>query len=61
MFRAVSTSSLVALLAAKVDHRSRDAFHGRFLEYPGYDESRYAKTVTDMADMSLHIGGHHCG
>jgi asparagine synthase (glutamine-hydrolysing) len=47
-------SSLVALLAAKLDHRSRDAFHGRFLEYPGYDESHYAKTVTDLADMSLH-------
>lgn len=48
-------SSLVALLAAKLDHRSRDAFHGRFLEFPGYDESRYAKTVTDLADMSLHM------
>ncbi|MCC8952071.1 asparagine synthase (glutamine-hydrolyzing) [Bradyrhizobium sp. Pear77] len=48
-------SSLVALLAAKLDHRSRDAFHGRFLEFPGYDESEYAKTVTDLADMSLHM------
>lgn len=48
-------SSLVALLAAQLDHRSRDAFHGRFLEYPGYDESRYARTVTDLADMSLHM------
>ncbi|WP_298274377.1 asparagine synthase (glutamine-hydrolyzing) [uncultured Bradyrhizobium sp.] len=48
-------SSLVALMAAKLDHRSRDAFHGRFLEFPGYDESGYAKTVTEMADMSLHM------
>jgi asparagine synthase (glutamine-hydrolysing) len=47
-------SSLVALLAAKLDHRSRDAFHGRFLEYPGYDESQYAATVAELADMSLH-------
>lgn len=47
-------SSLVALLASKHDHRSRDAFHGRFLEYPGYDESNYATTVTELADMSLH-------
>jgi asparagine synthase (glutamine-hydrolysing) len=31
------------------------AFHGRFLEYPGYDESHYAREVTDLADMSLHI------
>jgi asparagine synthase (glutamine-hydrolysing) len=48
-------SSLVALLAAKLDHRSRDAFHGRFLEHPGYDESNYAKTVAELADMSLHM------
>jgi asparagine synthase (glutamine-hydrolysing) len=48
-------SSLVALLAAKLDHRSRDAFHGRFIEHPGYDESHYAKTVTELADMSLHM------
>ncbi len=47
-------SSLVVLLAAKLDHRSREAFHGRFLEYPGYDESQYAATVADLADMSLH-------
>jgi asparagine synthase (glutamine-hydrolysing) len=47
-------SSLVALLASKFDRRSRDAFHGRFLEYPGYDESGYARTVTDLASMSLH-------
>ena len=47
-------SSLVALLASKHDHRNRDAFHGRFLEYPGYDESDYARTVTELADMSLH-------
>ncbi|MBN8981876.1 MAG: asparagine synthase (glutamine-hydrolyzing) [Rhizobiales bacterium] len=48
-------SSLVALLASKHDHRNRLAFHGRFMEYPGYDESRYAREVTDLADMSLHI------
>lgn len=48
-------SSLVALLASKHDHRNRLAFHGRFLEHPGYDESHYAREVTDLADMSLHI------
>ncbi|MDO9414073.1 MAG: asparagine synthase (glutamine-hydrolyzing) [Pseudolabrys sp.] len=48
-------SSLVALLASKHDHRNRLAFHGRFLEHPGYDESSYAREVTDLADMSLHI------
>ena len=48
-------SSLMALLASRGDERNRLAFHGRFLEYPGYDESNYAKTVTDAAGMSLHI------
>lgn len=48
-------SSLVALLAAKHDDRNRLAFHGRFLDHPGYDESRYARDATDLAGMSLHI------
>jgi asparagine synthase (glutamine-hydrolysing) len=48
-------SSLVALLAAQADHRNRDAFHGRFTEYPGYDESRYAEIVAKDADMTLHL------
>ena len=48
-------SSLVALLASRHDHRNRQAFHGRFMEHPGYDESRYAQEVTDLAGMSLHI------
>ncbi|MBI3699908.1 MAG: asparagine synthase (glutamine-hydrolyzing) [Afipia sp.] len=48
-------SSLVALLASKHDDRNRLAFHGRFMEYPGYDESRYAREVTDLADMKLHV------
>jgi asparagine synthase (glutamine-hydrolysing) len=48
-------SSLIALLASRHDHRNRKAFHGRFLEHPGYDESRYAREVTELAEMSLHI------
>lgn len=48
-------SSLVALLASKHDERNRNAFHGRFMEYPGYDESQYASEVTDLAGMSLHV------
>ncbi len=48
-------SSLIALLASRADHQNRDAFHGRFREYPGYDESGYAKAVTDIAGMALHI------
>ena len=48
-------SSLVALLASRHDQRNRQAFHGRFMEHPGYDESRYALEVTDQAGMSLQI------
>lgn len=48
-------SSLVAQLAAQIDHRNRDAFHGRFTEYPGYDESAYAGVVSDVAQMNLHV------
>jgi len=47
-------SSLVALLASRHDQRNRRAFHGRFMEYPGYDESRYAREVADRANMTLH-------
>jgi len=48
-------SSLVALLASRHNHRNRAGFHGRFLGYTGYDESRYARDAADLADMSLHI------
>lgn len=47
-------SSLIASLAR---HRgpSQKAFHGRFTEYPGYDESVYAKSVTDKLQDKLFI------
>jgi asparagine synthase (glutamine-hydrolysing) len=48
-------SSLVALLASSADERNCDAFHGRFLGYPGYDESQYAQIVADATGMVLHI------
>ncbi|MCZ8109103.1 MAG: asparagine synthase (glutamine-hydrolyzing) [Burkholderiales bacterium] len=48
-------SSLVAILAARADVANRDAFHGRFLEYPGYDESDHARTATELAGMTLHV------
>lgn len=47
-------SSLVALLASRHDYRNRQGFHGRFMEHPGYDESRYAREVSDLAGISLH-------
>lgn len=48
-------SSLVAILAAKAEPQERMAFHGRFTEYPGYDESSYAKIAAADAGMALHI------
>jgi asparagine synthase (glutamine-hydrolysing) len=48
-------SSLVAILAARADSANKHAFHGRFLEYPGYDESAHAQTAAEKAGMDLHI------
>jgi len=48
-------SSLVAILASRHDHRNRLAFHGRFMEHPGYDESGYAHEAADLADMTLQV------
>jgi len=39
-------SSLVGKLNQRNSSASPLGFHGRFLEYPGYDESSYAKAVT---------------
>lgn len=47
-------SSLIAILAGKIDPTSHQAFHGRFLEYPGYDESPYAALVTRQTNGILH-------
>ena len=48
-------SSLVSILASKADPRNREAFHGRFLEYPGYDESSYAQLAADRSGATLNV------
>ena len=48
-------SSLMALLAAETDSGNRLGFHGRFTEFPGYDESNYARMVTDRTGGELHV------
>ncbi len=48
-------SSLVAILAARQDPANRLGFHGRFIDHPGYDESRYAALATEHAGGELHI------
>ena len=48
-------SSLIHILAARHDSSNRLGFHGRFLEYPGYDESRYAQMAMAQNGSELHI------
>ena len=48
-------SSLMAILAAGKDAQNREAFHGRFLEYPGYDESHFAEMASDQIGGNLNL------
>src|SRR5262249_44921177 len=48
-------STLIAVLAAKIDHQNRPTFHGRFADYPSYDESEYAAHAARKAGSSLHL------
>lgn len=47
-------SSLVALLAKQHSEENRLAFHGKFTDYPGYDESSFAHAAADACDNELH-------
>ncbi|MEI6837760.1 MAG: asparagine synthase (glutamine-hydrolyzing), partial [Alcaligenaceae bacterium] len=46
-------SSLIYRLAQSNTSASRLGFHGRFTDYPGYDESRYAYAATAATDGVL--------
>jgi asparagine synthase (glutamine-hydrolysing) len=48
-------SSLIAILAGATERGVADCFHGRFTEFPGYDESEYAVTAVDRAGTRLHV------
>lgn len=48
-------SSLMAILAAGKTKFGGKGFHGRFTDYPGYDESAYAKIASDSFKGDLHI------
>ncbi len=48
-------SSLIHLLANRDGTSDSPGFHGRFTEFPGYDESRYAQAAADCAGGKLHI------
>ncbi len=48
-------SSLIAILAGKATGHARDCFHGRFTDYPGYDESAFAAIAAERAGGHLHV------
>ena len=48
-------SSLIAILAARSGRAAASAFHGRFTEFPGYDESRYAEVACRQGGIDLHL------
>jgi asparagine synthase (glutamine-hydrolysing) len=48
-------SGLTTILASQHDISARQSFHGRFTQYPGYDESHYAQIVAQKAHNQLHV------
>jgi asparagine synthase (glutamine-hydrolysing) len=55
-------SSLIAILANEFSPENNQSFHGRFVDFPGYendpyayDESRYAHEVADKIGNDLHV------
>jgi asparagine synthase (glutamine-hydrolysing) len=47
-------SSLIATIAAGAESSGKVAFHGKFTQMPGYDESRYAEAAARHAGVTLH-------
>lgn len=47
-------SSLIAILAASEDSANRQFFHGKFTQFPGYDESQYARVAAEQSSGVLH-------
>jgi asparagine synthase (glutamine-hydrolysing) len=47
-------SSLVSILATQHDTSNKHAFHGKFTEFAGYDESKHAIAVAEMYGKTLH-------
>lgn len=48
-------SSLVAMLASRHGPQNREAFHGRFTDYAGYDESGFAQEVAKSSGKLLRV------
>lgn len=47
-------SSLITILAADLHGHAGKAFHGKFTEHPGYDESDYARIAAARAGSEFH-------
>lgn len=47
-------SSLISLLSTQHDSSNKHSFHGKFTQFPGYDESGYAQAVAEQSSKSLH-------
>jgi asparagine synthase (glutamine-hydrolysing) len=47
-------SSLIAILASRESACGHIGFHGKFTEFPGYDESGYAEVAARAAHLTLH-------
>jgi asparagine synthase (glutamine-hydrolysing) len=48
-------SSLISILAGNSGRGIADCFHGRFTQFPGYDESDYAAAAADQAGARMHV------
>ena len=46
-------SSLIAILASQYNKKNKDAFHGKFIDAPEYDESYYAKIAAEDGHLNL--------
>jgi asparagine synthase (glutamine-hydrolysing) len=46
-------SSLIGILAADEEASGRIGFHGKFTQFPGYDESRYAEAASRLGKIDL--------
>jgi asparagine synthase (glutamine-hydrolysing) len=47
-------SSLIGIMAAREEASGRIGFHGKFTEFPGYDESPFAEAACAKAGIELH-------
>jgi asparagine synthase (glutamine-hydrolysing) len=47
-------SSLISIMAAREESSGRVGFHGKFTEFPGYDESPFAEAAARDAALELH-------